>query len=104
MRFGIKGVFQIETRFSETTRRTERFYESRVINLEAQTEAEACHKALAIFGEDKWDAVRPINEIEYQEQTFLGINQIRDLGPSMELYEVWYEYTDECPIISVKPQ
>lgn len=104
MRFGIKGIFQIETHFSETNRYIEKLYEFRVININAETEAEACNRALEIFGEDEWNAVQPTSDIKYQEQKFLGVSQIRDLGPSMELYEVWYEYTDECPKISVKPK
>jgi hypothetical protein len=101
MRFAIKGVFQIETHFLPATRPTERLYESRVINLNAETEMLAYYRALAIFKEDEWEAIRPASHIEYQEQRFLGISQIRDLE-FMEPYEVWYEYFDECPTISYK--
>jgi len=102
MRFAIKGVFQFETHFAAATRQRERLYEARVINLEAETEAEAVRQALTIFGEDEWEAKQPATHIEYQEQRFLGLSQIRDLE-FMESYEVWYEYLDECPTVLVKP-
>jgi len=98
MRFAIKGVFQLETHFSSNTRPIEMLYECRVINLDTEEEEEAYRNALVIFKEDQWEAVNPDNHIKYQRQRFLGINRIRDLQ-CMELYEVWYEYLDECPTI-----
>jgi hypothetical protein len=96
MRFAIKGIFQIETHFSAATRQTERFYEYRIINLDAETENETYNNALVIFEKDQWIATRPVSDIKYQKQSFLGISQVRDLQ-IMESYEVWYEYVDELP-------
>lgn len=96
MRFAIKGIFQMETYFSDTTRQTERFYEYRIINLDAETETEVYNNALVISEKDQWIARKPMNYILYQKQSVLGINQIRDLQV-MESYEVWYEYVDEIP-------
>jgi hypothetical protein len=96
MRYGIKGVFKFETTFSEKDRPRNTIYETRIINIDAQDDDDAKDKAYKIFSEDTWQAVQPVPEIAFQEQTFVGLSQVKDLRP-LDDHEVWYEYADECP-------
>lgn len=97
MRFGVKGIFKMETFFLEPKSWVYQFYEARIINVEAESNIEAYEKAFFIFSEDQWEALQPAHDIEIQKQKFLGISRICELGEYMETYEVWYEYIDECP-------
>jgi len=96
MRYGAKGVFKFETTFSAPDRPKNTIYETRIINFEASNDEEATRKAHEIFSEDTWQAAQPDPEIASQEQSFVGILQVRDLY-SLDDHEVWYEYTDDCP-------
>lgn len=102
LKFGIKGVFCMRTKFNPPNGKPDDLvFEERIINITAKDESEAIALAHQRFSSTVWTAVRPIDYILHQEQAYLGISRVVELGLITDKEEVWYEFVDECPDISI---
>ena len=95
MRYGVKAVFSVRTRFRNPQRAPVMIYETRILNINAGNKAEARRLAKKFLSKDTWSCA-PVAYILSQEQKFLGIMDLEDLR-ILDDREVWYEYSDDDP-------